>query len=146
MAKSTQRQIDRWLRRFNQDFRFGSRFLGSISQFANYRSSNVDILGTFSAKPRLLAPPDFNSVPPKKRKWGSCFFLAISKNASPAPCKAAIQAGAACTTSSDESSALQSAHDSASRERKGALHQRGTSARIGSVPTGPFFFRVVRWR
>ena len=34
---------------------------------ANFRFSNVDIFGTFSVKPRLMAPPDVNSAPPKKR-------------------------------------------------------------------------------
>ena len=42
----------------HQDFHFGSLAPVSLSQVANCRSSNVDILGTFSAKPRLLAPPD----------------------------------------------------------------------------------------
>ena len=59
----------------NQDFHFGSWSPVSLSQVANCRSSNVDILGTFAARPRLLAPPDVNSAPPKKTKMGKLLLF-----------------------------------------------------------------------
>src|ERR1022692_1119450 len=65
----------------------------SVSHVANCRPSNVDLLGTNSAKSRLLTPPDANSAQPQITEIGKLSLLSVtSKNTSSTPIPVAFGA------------------------------------------------------